>query len=273
MPGLYDNIASLLPVDLLVNTIIAMVPAVKRNAQKAKAKGQQPSLMLCHSCTSDVQPSYRWRYPKYGIRDYFAERGYQPSRRVGPPTIRFVTSRLQWEIEFFLRYTIPSTMMSTVAQLTDVESHKKLAFNLSLLRSKLLNLTNAFMHFMMNQWVFDCHNTRWIHGCLPPQEREVFFDSEIGIDWVRYTELFCFGLAHFVLKEESAPKVATKEAYVNKFGNATTYTSSLRERLLYDYTYHVNRLAKNTANGASTVWNWTKEKLKTGEPSIALSKL
>lgn len=273
MPGQYDGIASLVPVDLLINTIIAMVPAVKRNAFKAKQKGQQPSLMLCHSCTSDVQPAYRWRFPLYGITTYFSEK-HQPSRRLGSPHIRFTPTVAQWHVEFFLRYTVPSALLNTLAAATGYESHKKLAFNFSLLRSKLLNLTNAFIHFMINQWVFDCHNSRWVTGCLPPNEREIFFDSSVGIEWNRYTDLFCWGLAYFVLKEESATPVPSKEEYVNEYGNATTYTNSLRQRLLYDFEYQVNRTAKKSAAHAANAYNWYKNKLKKIEPPpIMLSKL
>lgn len=274
MPGRYDGIASVVPVDLLINIIIAMVPAVKKNAAKARRKDQQPSLMLCHSCTSDVQPAYRWRFPLYVIPAYFSEGGYQPSHRLGPPHIRFTSTLTQWHVEFFLRYTVPSALLNSLASVSGYESHKKLAFNFSLLRSKLLNLTNAFYHFMINQWVFDCHNTRWVQGCLPPNEREVFYDSSVGIEWNRYTDLFCWGLAKFVLKDENCPPVASNEEYVNEFANATTYTNSLRQRLLYDFEYQANRVAKKSAKNASNAYSWCKSKLKKIEtPPILLSKL
>jgi len=66
-------------------------------------------------------------------------------------------------------------------------------------------LIEAFKHFVENQWVYDNRNVRSVYSMIREDEKAEFKLDLTDLDWVRYSELFCFGLMRYTMKSPLLP--------------------------------------------------------------------
>jgi hypothetical protein len=91
-------------------------------------------------------------------------------------------------------------------------------------------LIEAFKHFVENQWTFDNRNVRSIYQMIRPEERAAFELDLTDLDWVRYSELFCFGLLRYTMK---SPLLPIKQRDMKHFSVSHDILNPFRHTLSY----------------------------------------
>jgi hypothetical protein len=88
---------------------------------------------------------------------------------VATPEFGFVTVQ-EYQIMFFLRYSIPSALLNTLSMMGGKGNRDKAAmFEKLVWRVRVI--VDAFQHFVMNEWFFDNKHTQAVGSALNPHER------------------------------------------------------------------------------------------------------
>ncbi|RHY28151.1 hypothetical protein DYB32_006941, partial [Aphanomyces invadans] len=166
LPGDPRSIADIVPVDFVVNAILLSACA------KAKEPVGSPPLIL-HSGTSDPREQpLRWRVPIGTVSSYFQQN--PPEKGMSRPSFTMFPShqvfQIHWagsvfwrglacrrrpdNVDRFLRYTLPSSAYSTIANASGNAHHMKQASRLWKLTWRARQLVEVFKPFTENQWVF-----------------------------------------------------------------------------------------------------------------------
>ena len=93
LPGSRDNIADIVPVDYVVNTILASSIYVMNNNNNSTSK-----FFIAQACSS-VENTMTWGTPYDCTQNYF--KTHQPSSAISPVQFKFCTNPQQYQIEFF----------------------------------------------------------------------------------------------------------------------------------------------------------------------------
>jgi hypothetical protein len=110
-----------------------------------------------------------------------------------------IPSPQEYQLQFFLRYSIPSALLNTISAIGNKATKDKAQqFNKLVWRVRVI--IEAFRHFTENEWFFDNKHTRACFHALTPSERQLFPLSLEDMDWIVYNRNFGYGLSKFVLK-------------------------------------------------------------------------
>eukprot|EP01126_Amoeba_proteus_P029801 TRINITY_DN2943_c0_g1_i13.p1 TRINITY_DN2943_c0_g1~~TRINITY_DN2943_c0_g1_i13.p1 ORF type:complete len:483 (-),score=78.56 TRINITY_DN2943_c0_g1_i13:83-1531(-) len=188
MPGLPDGIMDIIPVDLVVNAILAATYHTAINPPRER-------LPIYHIATGAKNP-ITWRHLASVVTGNFSRR--PSSRTMSRVWIYFVNPRF---------YPVLHRMFHlTPAALGDlrraVVGKKPLLFNKA---QTLNNIAKSLEFFTAHEWIFGIQNLTSLWESLTPTDLSLFnFDtSKRNIDWEVYLVQFCEGLKRFLLKELS----------------------------------------------------------------------
>lgn len=191
LPGDGNSVADIVPVDYVVNVMLAALPAVQK----------QNTHMIFQAASSMERP-LRWDVPIQVLAQWF--RQHQPEQALSPAKFRFISSPQEYQIQFFLRYSVPSSVLGYLSQL-GTQKHKNTAAQFSKLVWKVRVLTESFKHFVENEWRFDNDEVRSVFHRLPIAEQNVFPMELATLDWPQYTINFGYGLSKYILKGDMIP--------------------------------------------------------------------
>lgn len=188
LPGRLERVADLIPVDFVVNAILVVVPAIYG----------KDHWFVCHSASSAENP-LRWGVAADAMIKWF--RQTKLPGQVSTPDFLMVTTPQAYQVQFFLRYSVPSAIINSVAKFGSSAQRQKAAlFEKMVFRVRVL--VNAFSHFLENEWVFDNRTLRALYRQLNSHERKLF-NLDLGtVDWYTYHIAFAWGLSKFVLKAD-----------------------------------------------------------------------
>lgn len=208
LPGDPRNVADIVPVDLAVNSILLSICAklhefeslqVSQNLPSSKVQnGTLNTPMVVHCGTSDPrQNPLRWRVPCVLVPEYF--RKNPPARGIFPAKFAMIPTHQSFQIQWFLKYALPSSVYSTVANKSGHPAHIKNAARLWQLTWRARNLVELFKPFTENQWIFTADVAeKTLKSWATP---EFWIDSH-EIAWERYVLNYCVGLKKFMLSED-----------------------------------------------------------------------
>ena len=111
LPGSPQNVGDVIPVDYVSNAIIAAVPAVFEKRGK---------YFICHAASSSENPM-PWEYPLNVVKQFFQR--HPPPRAIGPVEFNFVPSPQAYQLRFLLQYSLPASILKTLA-LVGTDSYK-----------------------------------------------------------------------------------------------------------------------------------------------------
>lgn len=194
LPGRPTVIADVVPVDYVINSMLAAIPAIMG----------QNRWFVCHSATSSEKPMH-WGVPAQAVKEFWAK--HPPPGNVSSPDFRFITNPQGYQLMFFLKYSVPSALLNTLAMF-GTKSQKSKAQQLEKLVWRVRVIVEAFRHFVENEWIFDNRNTRTLYRQLPPQERAIFDLDLAPMDWHAYNTAFAHGIHRNVLKVDVVPWTA-----------------------------------------------------------------
>ncbi|POM78346.1 Fatty acyl-CoA reductase [Phytophthora palmivora] len=208
LPGDPRNVADIVPVDLAVNSILLSICA-KIHEHGASPVFQEPSFplvkgvavnkpMVVHCGTSDPrQNPLRWRVPCVLVPEYF--RKNPPARGLFPAKFSMIPTHQSFQIQWFLKYALPSSVYSTVANKSGHPGHIKNAAQLWQLTWRARNLVELFKPFTENQWIFVADAAE---KTLRPWATKDFWIDSHEIAWERYVVNYCVGLKKYTLHED-----------------------------------------------------------------------
>ncbi|KAL7684500.1 putative phospholipid/glycerol acyltransferase, Male sterility, NAD-binding protein [Plasmopara halstedii] len=208
LPGDPRNVADIVPVDLAVNSILLSIcaklhelvsPRILHESTRSSstvAALNQP--MIVHCGTSDPrQNPLRWRIPCMLVPEYF--RKNPPARGLFPAKFSMIPTHQSFQIQWFLKYALPSSVYSTLANKSGHSAHIKNAAKLWQLTWRARNLVEIFKPFTENQWIFTADVAE---TTLQSWATSDFWIDSHEIAWERYVLNYCVGLKKFMLKED-----------------------------------------------------------------------
>ncbi|PRP88456.1 hypothetical protein PROFUN_03173 [Planoprotostelium fungivorum] len=192
--GNTDVVADIVPVDMVVNGILLGV---------ASQIGRR-DLTIYHCGTSKLNP-IKWLGVVRWASAYW--RQHNVEKRIDPTPLRFrmYQSRAVHRGKFFVEKQIPANLYAQYAKWFGSEKQKKNSQMLLKANKNALSVSDAFVHFTTNEYMFDTSNLEERVRQLVPDEKNVFGVDFKLIDWERYMRFLCYGLQRFVLKEEVRP--------------------------------------------------------------------
>jgi glyceronephosphate O-acyltransferase len=195
MPGNPRNVGDLIPVDHVVNHMLCAAMETFNHTS---------GVHVSHSSSSTCNPA-NWRQHMMTF-DHF--RKFQSPNQGGPCTFRMIKSPQQFELEWFLRYTMPSSAYRTISELIASPKHiknsKKLARGVE--RARSVNV--AFESFTRNEWFFENKTAlRWAEEASAVYGKDASRANPFNVDprvisWRSYLENFAIGLRRIVLNED-----------------------------------------------------------------------
>ena len=191
LPGSEHHMADVVPVDYVTNIILGAIPAVRH----------QNRYLIFHAATSSEKPMY-WGNACQVVVKYFIEHPAQ--RRLGPPSFRMIPSPQNYQIQFFLNYSVPSALLNSIAPIaTRSYQLKAQQFDRLVFRARII--VEAFRHFVENEWQFNNASVRAVGLAMDERERALFPLDLSEFDWDEYNYYFAHGLMRYVLKSDLNP--------------------------------------------------------------------
>eukprot|EP01116_Phalansterium_solitarium_P017321 TRINITY_DN4234_c0_g2_i1.p1 TRINITY_DN4234_c0_g2~~TRINITY_DN4234_c0_g2_i1.p1 ORF type:complete len:1163 (+),score=526.57 TRINITY_DN4234_c0_g2_i1:153-3641(+) len=190
MHGNSEGIADIIPVDSVVNVILAAAAATVNNRQ----------LEVYHACSSEINP-HTWGEGARWVSSYW--RSHEVKRRVDHTPLKFTLykSRTVFRTQFFLRNEVPAKLYSMASKLGSPQMKKQAAL-WKKINARSLDSTMTFGTFTSVEYIFSTKPTEDLVNRLIEEEQDTYnFDLE-ALDWEKYYRLFCYGILKFVLKEE-----------------------------------------------------------------------
>ncbi|EQC41099.1 hypothetical protein SDRG_02148 [Saprolegnia diclina VS20] len=193
LPGNPRSVADIVPVDFVVNGIL--VSGFARSKQPASA----PPLVV-HSGTSDPRGNpLRWRVPIGTLSAYFQQN--PPEKALAPYKFSMHSSHQLFQLHWFFKYTLPSSVYSTAANASGNPHHMKQASRLWTLTWRARQLVELFKPFTENQWVFSSDNLLRF-ASMPEIASDAWFVNAGEIVWERYLLNYAVGLKKWILHED-----------------------------------------------------------------------
>ena len=139
-----DNIADLIPVDIVSNTIIAGTAVHANN----------PSLRIVHSASSHRQTLTWGKFRDYNF-DYLEVQPYE--MQIFKPSVTFIRSQKMLNALFFLKTDLPVRVMENLAKIPGIgtSAFKKTVEQGKMIRAKAWETGLLFDHFTTNSWIFE----------------------------------------------------------------------------------------------------------------------
>mmetsp|Transcript_15877 Transcript_15877/g.31108 ORF Transcript_15877/g.31108 Transcript_15877/m.31108 type:complete len:1225 (+) Transcript_15877:37-3711(+) len=242
LPGSPKSIADVVPVDYVANSILSAIPTIwGKNA-----------FMVSHSATGAEFPM-TWELPATSMVKWFQTHPLQA--RVAPSKFRFIQSPQEYQIQFFLNYSVPSSILNVLAPF-GTKAHQATAAQFSKLVFKVRVLVESFKHFVSHEWLFDNSSCRAMFANLVEGQKAVFpLDLSQSMDWVAYNNHFAYGMSKFILREEitdiKTPALSNKyvELHTQHHNYFTPSQPGLLRKLAPDTFWAGDMMKAHTAAG------------------------
>jgi 1-acyl-sn-glycerol-3-phosphate acyltransferase len=190
-----------IPVDLVVNTIIAAAAYVAHEWDQGKRRKGNDILIL-HSSTSTSNP-VAWKDTAEAVVKYW--RHCPSAKSQVYCRYRMVSNPIAYRASYLTQVTVPALALGMYAGVSrDPKVHKKAKTMKKVLERTRL-LTETFYHFVNNEWFFDNSNTQHIENMMSDLDRSLFGLTAKGLVWRNYITDFQYGLQRWVLKDEVVP--------------------------------------------------------------------
>ena len=201
MPGFERSIGDIIPVDIVANHMILA---------GIETYGKAPELIAdVSNCGTSYQNPCNWRQVQMAFGHF---RDYPSPNAAGPPTFRMIDSPQRFQIEWFLRYTLPSSAYRTFSELIRDPGHINNSKRLARAVEKARTVNITFEFFTRNQWFFkNGMAQRWVaqakktYGTEPNTvwiDKNPFNVDITDINWKQYYTNFAIGLRAINLNED-----------------------------------------------------------------------
>eukprot|EP01132_Coremiostelium_polycephalum_P000607 gene607-755_t len=183
-------VADIVPVDIVANALLAVVPSVARQ-----------NVLKIYQCGTSHRNPVSWTRISHWVTEYW--RNHTPKKSIARSSFSFHTNTMMYEAHFFMKYGIPSALLSLLAIVTGNEDTKNKAESFKKVTKAARLITDTFQHFTAHEWIFSVQTLEKIfQEDLDAEDRIKFSIDAAEINWQSYFCYFCYGLHKYVLKEE-----------------------------------------------------------------------
>jgi 1-acyl-sn-glycerol-3-phosphate acyltransferase len=185
-----------IPVDLVVNTIIAAAAYLAMEWEQGK---RRKDILILHSSTSTSNP-VPWRTTAEAVVKYW--RHCPSAKSQVYCRYRMVSNPVAYRVSHLTQVTVPALALGMYAGVSRDPKVQKKAKTLKKVLERTRLLTETFYHFVNNEWFFDNSNTEHIESLMTEADRSMFACTAKGLNWRNYITDFQYGLQRWVLKDE-----------------------------------------------------------------------
>jgi hypothetical protein len=185
-----------IPVDLVVNTIIAAAAYVAIEWEQGKRRKE---ILILHSSTSTSNP-VAWRDTAEAVVKYW--RHCPSAKSQVYCRYRMVSNPVAYRVSHLTQVTVPALALGMYAGVSRDPKVQKKAKTMKKVLERTRLLTETFYHFVNNEWFFDNSNTEHIESLMSEVDRSMFGCTAKGLNWRNYITDFQYGLQRWVLKDE-----------------------------------------------------------------------
>ena len=188
-----------IPVDMVANVILTSV---------LRLQSEPNTLHIFHS-SSSTRNAITWGFARTIVYKYFGSPGRQAAKSVGH-NYTYIVPPSTFKTTFFMTYHLPALLYGALGSVVGlvagqenkmVKDSKKAQY----LVKRLKKLTLAFAPFTSREFRFECSGIDRLVDLMTPEDRECFSIEVEDVDWEKYMYDFCWGLQHFILKEDVPP--------------------------------------------------------------------
>eukprot|EP01119_Soliformovum_irregulare_P011684 TRINITY_DN2952_c0_g1_i1.p1 TRINITY_DN2952_c0_g1~~TRINITY_DN2952_c0_g1_i1.p1 ORF type:complete len:572 (-),score=151.65 TRINITY_DN2952_c0_g1_i1:42-1637(-) len=200
MHGSSNNVADFIPVDIVVNAIIA---SAWRHATDRNPEPASHPVPIYQIGTSDRHP-VKWLHPRMIVPQYFVR--YPPKRNFGPPLAFFCHAQWSFRLMDIIMHWIPATLADGYRLIQG-----KKPFNVRSMQ-KVSKAVDSLTHFTANSWHFISKNADQLQLELNEDDRNLYFQDVRVIDWDVYFMVMLHGMRRYILKEGEEDKKTSTTA-------------------------------------------------------------
>lgn len=216
--GKKENHAELVPVDMVVNGILASAFDIAQNYRNLN----EPPV---YNFVASSQNPITWNdYCKYGV-EHGAKMPMMKS--IWYWSFHMSQSRFLVSILTFLYHTLPALLIDT--GLVIMQRKPKM---LQVYR-KIHRFCEVIYYFTNGQWYFTNQNVQQLWHKLTPQDQQLFFFDMAQINWSEVINMSIFGIRTYLMKEDpnNIPEALKRTQRLKILHFATVY--SIYTALLY----------------------------------------
>ncbi len=186
LSGSPNTTADVTPVDYVINAML--IPCVcVLSCLVLLPSHSQNRFFVIQPCTSVEFPMY-WGHPVQSVMHYFL--GHLPTRRIAHPRMEFLSTPQEYQVKFFLHYSVPSALFNTLAIIGSQKMKTRAAqFNKLVWRARVI--TESFKHFVENEWNFNNRNVQLMREHQKADEQYVFLFLCLDLDLIGLFGLDC----------------------------------------------------------------------------------
>jgi len=188
-----DKVVDLIPVDIVVNLILA----------SAWDMGTSPAKHLrVYNCCSGEQNGIKWDEIRRIGNKILVDNPY--SGAIWYPHLSYNLSIIQNQINNTFQHYLPAVFMNLVELLSGQRRRALRAYQ------GLTKLTAALQPFLKNEWNFTTNRLRELELRLSPHDRITFQLNIRNLNWTEYLTDYCAGIGRHILKEKDGSVVAAR---------------------------------------------------------------
>eukprot|EP01064_Diplonema_japonicum_P020741 TRINITY_DN30320_c0_g1_i1.p1 TRINITY_DN30320_c0_g1~~TRINITY_DN30320_c0_g1_i1.p1 ORF type:complete len:558 (+),score=168.63 TRINITY_DN30320_c0_g1_i1:58-1731(+) len=163
----------------------------------------QRPMQVYQFCTSGSDNPVTWGMVVRFVRAYWEVN--PPKKQVKPCKVVLVRNRAEYESRFHLKRTVPAALFYAQSRLPFPTARPEAVKNADRLKKateRAYMLVNQFRDFTNFSWSYmSTRNSSLLEGLGAAEEADWNMDLH-DISWHKYLKSYCYGLMHYVIKEE-----------------------------------------------------------------------
>lgn len=230
-----NNIADIVPLDFVVNTLLKAAAArsvqsqpapAAENAAPGPAGPQATSVVptvpdIVQACTSSTQNVCSWEMFRIAGIKYWSDNPH--SKQLHRADLKFYENKKLYAINWFLRRQVHAAVLKTMASMPYIGSEEKLKlakkYERAVFRSG--DLQKQFEPFTSHEWHFEDKNAQSLNLVLSQDEKKCFSSDPYDISWYSYVQAYSYGLIKYVMKSaDGRPEPAALDSPNHVFTRA-----------------------------------------------------
>ncbi|KAK7579869.1 hypothetical protein V9T40_000498 [Parthenolecanium corni] len=189
---LRDEIADMVPVDMVVNSLIC---ATKEVALNHKNKSNLNEAVPIYNYANGSQNQTTWKYlVNFCMDEVVKYWGF--SNAIWYPSYIPVTYRSLYPIVNLFFHRIPGLLIDFICILTKREPV------LTKVYRKLDQVRDTLRYFRERKWLFQIDNVQSLWKNLSPEDKEIFYFDMKNINWAEYSKFYVLGARVFLMKDD-----------------------------------------------------------------------
>ena len=213
--GKKNKITDQVPVDIVSNAVIVCGALFCRP--------QQP--MVIHVGSSARNP-VQWKTCNDVINAYWKKS--PADKRIRSPGYIMTDSQVVYHTYRLFKRSLPALALTGLSKISATKKNVKNAQLYKKLINREVMISDIFVFFTFNEWIFASQNIEFLIKQLNPEERDRFEIDIASMDWRVYLTSYAYGLQKYVLKEEAGTSLDTHGLDINVESPNFNYFSDIK---------------------------------------------